>query len=240
MKINDLITVRDDYSYKLISHLNLKSCFLIDDFVYNIAKTPYILENVEKVNSNNEKYILGISAYRSPIKGDSNIASYRVLADICDNVIEKRGAKVKLFSFDSENENDLVSAFYIKKYAKHANEIEIVPYLNDEINFLNNFVSCDRIIGIRFHSLIISDVYGIPFYPISYSNKTNNFLTDIGYKGNINNYSDLEINKQRILSDILSDTFFISNKSNNSEQHLLEFENLIRKIETNRVVNNCE
>ena len=52
-------------------------------------------------------------------------------------------------------------------------------------------------IAIRFHSAILSDIYKIPFLPIVYSNKMQNLLDDMNFKGrsiDLNNLNDnLEI-----------------------------------------------
>jgi polysaccharide pyruvyl transferase WcaK-like protein len=43
------------------------------------------------------------------------------------------------------------------------------------------FARCEKIIGARFHAIVLALRMGIPFYPLIFREKTRNLLKDIGY-----------------------------------------------------------
>ena len=182
LKLNNLISVRDISSFNIIKNFkSIKNFYLADDIVYNLN-----YENYGGLKSQ----CLGISAYRSLIKSDYNMENYKFLAAIADNYIEKTGNIVKLFAFDSENENDLVD---IKS------KVQIIPYLGDHDGFIRELNRCNRFIAIRFHSAILCDIFKIPFLPVVYSNKLKSLLDDNDYEGVQININDLNSRKHSVL-----------------------------------------
>ena len=57
---------------------------------------------------------------------------------------------------------------------------EVVNYEGNIDEFLEKFESMENIIGTRFHSVILSQVFNQGLYPFIYSDKTLNVLRDIG------------------------------------------------------------
>lgn len=225
LKINDLVTVRDKSSFKILeSFKTLENYHLADDIVYN-------MKNKKDVNLSRSG--LGISVYRSLRSDENNYSNYMALAYISDKYIERTKKKVFLFAFDSENENDISAAHHIFNLAKNKESIEIIPYLGEHKCFINKMNECERIIAIRFHSAIISELLEIPFLPVIYSNKMESYLEDKKYSGEKIFIEDLDIDKLDIdnIVDVLIDgkRLFNSDKINvtNSSIHFEELSKLM-------------
>jgi len=225
LRKNDLITVRDKESFTLLeSFKSIDNYHLADDIVYLLDKRKF----TERDDS------LGITAYRSLKQDECNYDNYLVLSKMVDQYIERTGKEVKLFAFDSENENDLSAAHHIWDLSKNKQKVRIIPYLGDIERFLKEFSSCDRHIAIRFHGAILSDLFGIPFLPIVYSNKMLNFLNDNEHKGDIIMLKDLKmsnINVEEIVKKLISREalFYSKNSSKKSKSHFAELRNLINQ-----------
>lgn len=225
--LNDFVIVRDDEYKEIINNKLISNKAVISsDFVFS--------KKIKKNNVKN-KCFLGISAYRSLKRDENNYCNYEALAEIADSYIEKTNCEVKVFAFDSEFENDISAAHHIYEIAKNKSKIQIIPYLGDIDNFLHEFSECSFHICIRFHSAVLSDIYGINFYPIAYSNKMINLIKnrypdfdvknieclkkESGLKDEILNYifNEIECCGQRYLPEVNSDYFdnldkFLKNK----------------------------
>lgn len=221
LRKNDLITVRDKEAENFIrSFKSIDNYYLADDIVYNLDKI-YPKRNPDKSG-------LGITAFRSRQVPDCNYDNYQFLAALADNYIQKTGKQVKLFSFDSESQNDLSAAYHIYNMAKEKELIRIVPYLGEEQSFLFEFESCERMIAIRFHSAVLSDIFEIPFLPIIYSNKMNNFLEDRKFTGSKLELKDLDMNQDinKVVDDIIDGNSLFNNFTGEQHNASLHFEKL--------------
>ncbi len=170
----DFITVRDKYSYEYIkSELPRIDCEYYPDIVFSLPK--------EAITDKPCEGALGISAY-----GLADKAANERLAKIADEFTDKTGNRVLLFALDIGSENDLGAAKMIKGIMKHGDMAEIIKH--DAM--LRNIKRCEKLIGIRFHSAVISLMAGVPLIPLTYSNKTERMLTDIGFDGDIFSLND--------------------------------------------------
>lgn len=210
LKLNSLITVRDDFSFQLLSCNNfIQNYYLADDIVYGLQ----ISNTVENRSG------LGISSFRSTHTGENNYQNYQVLALIADEYIKKTNNSVKIFAFDSEIENDISAAFHIFNLIQNKKNVEIIPYLGDIEGFVQKFSNCERHISIRFHSAILSDLMKIPFYPIAYSNKMEAFISEkfpnFDLK-TISSFNSEELNLSEIMECISnsSELCYTNHKSN--------------------------
>ena len=98
---------------------------------------------------------------------------------------------------------------------------EVVNYEGNIDQFLEKFESMENIIGTRFHSVILSQVFNQGLYPFIYSDKTLNVLRDIGLGQEYYHIRNCEESSgkndkdkfdSRYILDIIS-----SNKINNKE-----------------------
>ncbi|MFA7637571.1 MAG: polysaccharide pyruvyl transferase family protein [Monoglobales bacterium] len=172
MRLYDLFTVRESFSYNFISkRVRKKPVYCFPDIVFSLPD--------EWLPPNTGEGCLGISSYR--MQCCSNLSYYTKIAEIADEYIEKQGKKVLLFAFDVEGENDLAAAYTIKSMCRSKDMVEIIPHDDDGSNIINNMARCSFFVPIRLHSCIMSIKMGIPFTPIIYSKKTDLILDDLGY-----------------------------------------------------------
>lgn len=171
ISLNNLIIARDnEYFEDYKKFVSSGKIVFSHDFVYNL--------NFLKKNNIKKDNILGISAYRSVAKKENNDLNYTALAKIADNFLLNGGAEVRIFAFDSEDENDLSAAHHIFDRIIDKSRVKIVPYLGNIDEFLNTFSSCELFVSIRFHSAVLADIFNINFFPLAYSNKMRNLIAD--------------------------------------------------------------
>lgn len=224
LSFNSLVTVRDGFSYDLLKRLSIQSSYLADDIVYGLS-IP---------NSANVRFGLGISAYRSLGAGEVNDENYRALAAIADAYVEQQNAPVKIFAFDSESENDLAAAFHIVNYMKNKDMAKIIPYLGDIDSFQLEFASCELHIAIRFHAAVLADLLGIPFFPISYSNKMKNLISAEYPDHNVLSLADLIMARsQEIARALVNPGQLCPGRTNKSPSSSVHFELLGRLLAKN-------
>ena len=227
MRKNDLITVRDKEAEGFLRQFKkVNNYHLVDDIVYNLAEI-YKTQQPERSG-------LGISAYRSIRSPEHNYPNYKCLAALADSYIKKTGKKVKLFAFDTEDENDLAAACHIYNLAEEKEKIEIIPYLGCEQSFLEQFEACERMVAIRFHSAVLADIFEIPFLPVVYSNKMKNFLNDRGYRGPSFEIRELNLDlNPAALADTLikNESLFntFTGDQHNAKVHFAELEKILEK-----------
>ncbi len=161
----DFITTRDGASYEYIrKNLPKTHCEKYPDMVFSMPDS--MIPDVSCENA------LGIAVHSS--------ADCAALSVVTDGYIKKTGKKVILLCLDTGLENDVIAAKKVYREAKHKDMIEIVSYTSIS-DMLGNIKRCGVILGIRLHSVILAARMGIPFVPMSYSEKTLSVLSDINY-----------------------------------------------------------
>lgn len=124
-----------------------------------------------------------------------------------------KGFRINLFSFctmdgDSNAINKIMKAIN-KEDQKH---IRIIKYDGRISLFLNEFKKNKYIIGTRFHSIILAIMNNQSFLPISYSEKTDNFLKDINRNIRIVQIKELNKKGKKNLKFFHTEQNFDSNK----------------------------
>ncbi len=165
----DLITCRDDVSYTFLKRNIKKSdIYKFNDIVFSGG---YIKQS--------EKKYLGIVPVNR-YKNEKNYAYYKELASFADNYIETENKAVKLFAFDAGNENDILAVMSIMNMMKHKDKVLPVVYNSDIEGFVNEFSECDKIVGSRFHSIILALINGIDTIAIYDTEKMHRICNDFG------------------------------------------------------------
>lgn len=112
------------------------------------------------------------------------------IVEIVNYNIDK-GRHITLFSF-CEKQGDLSIAQEIYELVKDKGNIRIANYEGDIRGYLSLFGSMEVIIGVRFHSIILSQVFNQGIYPLIYNEKTFNILKDIGLDENYTNIENVK------------------------------------------------
>lgn len=141
------------------------------------------------------------------------------------------GKEIFLLSM-CNNQKDQVMCYEIKRhFSENVNVIEYNGNL-DEILYL--FASSDYIIASRFHAMVLGLLSRTPVFPISYSDKTSNVISDLKFKGmhttigNFSSFSCKEIDANRLNSYILE----IDTITSEAEKQFLKLDKFIK--ETNQ------
>lgn len=100
--------------------------------------------------------------------------------------------------------------------------------MGDEQLFLSQFEACERMVAIRFHSAILSDIFKIPFLPIVYSNKMRNLLEDRNFSGLVINVKELNMNLvvDDVVNTIIDGKNLFTNFTNRDKNETIHFEEL--------------
>lgn len=167
-----LITCRDRYSCRwLLENTRKPDVYCLPDILFSIpdawlpeAKAPDQL---------------GISILHRA--GDrEDCAYYRTMAEIADEWILKKGTSVLLMAFDTGKEDDLFACRAVQAQMQFPDRTEIIAH-TDGSEILAAYARCRKIIGARFHSVVLALRMGIPVYPLIFREKMRNFLKDIQY-----------------------------------------------------------
>ena len=165
------VCFRDKYSYSFFRKYE------------NIRKAPDIVFQLKPRNITKIKNSIGISLIDISNRDELSKYENNYLNKVRDLVLEgnKRGYRFTFFSF-CKHEGDLIAINkVVKLIGKECREnFEVVNYEGNIDEFLEKFESMENIIGTRFHSVILSQVFNQGLYPFIYSDKTLNVLRDIG------------------------------------------------------------
>ncbi|WP_435134200.1 polysaccharide pyruvyl transferase family protein [Formosa sp. A9] len=110
-----------------------------------------------------------------------------------------------------------ITPFPLHINSKNGDNLLFRDYLNfnEELEFnINDLRNSDYLIGMRLHSLIFATQMGVPFIAVSYANKIDNYLADLGmleFCVNVNDFKKLpnkikalQSNRTRIVEMLVS------------------------------------
>ena len=174
----NIATVRDSESYRLMKKFKKKNLFCFPDIVL----THESIKNTKSKKNNFTS--LGICIYNPtllPKKGEKDYLNF--FTNFINAYIDLDDFRlVKIFAFSTGSEGDHLAARSVFENVKNKDRVELVEYFGDIDTFLYEISNCDLFIPIRFHSLILALISGIPCVPVSYDIKVSNFLRDINFK----------------------------------------------------------
>ncbi len=205
------ICFRDNYSYELFK--NLDNVRKADDIVFQLdSRHPVKIE----------KYIV-ISVIKPSFRknlSDCDDIYFQKIKDITVYFINN-GYEVTLMSFCG-NEGDQEAIDKIAKIipSEKRDSVRKYYYKSNVTEALKVISSSSYVIATRFHAMILGWLYNKPVFPISYSEKMNNVMADIGYRGS---YIDLKrIQSLKVVNvyyGLKTNFVNITFQINNSEKH---------------------
>lgn len=179
-KTSDYTTVRDRQSYELLYSMRVKASnmFLAPDIVHQFSSIPVHLQRCNGIR-------IGISAI--DLKHDALNKNYISFLVSMITAMKNSNSDISfyIYSFNTGFEDDRVISNSLAAQIDSSCNVKSIAYTGDIQNFLSIFKSMDYVICSRFHSIILALNFNIPTLPISYSEKTNNYLHTIKYMGDI-------------------------------------------------------
>lgn len=178
LKYVNYICVRDKYSFDLLNQWALgKKSGLAPDIIFGYDYQPTV-----RVAS--AKNILGISILNTKLNPEVRNSYISKMADLVNQYLsQNENNQVRLFGFDGGHENDGLIIDLVLNEVLDKARVTKVEY-NAKITieeYLELFLECGFMVANRFHSMVLAAKYNIPFYPIIYSKKTSNVLSDMKY-----------------------------------------------------------
>ena len=216
------ISFRDKESYNMFR--DVKQARYNPDIVYGLDTEKFT--NIKR--SNNKFGICIMSFSDKKINSDFINKVVEITKKLCEENYE-----VEFYSF-CEKQNDMDTYNKIKEILgnTYSNRIKHHMYEGDLAEYLKSFNSLDSIITLRFHSLILAQIFKIKYYPIVYSKKTSNILHDQNYNGE---YTKIESVKKLNVEDIISQVkqnnhSLSSNIKSEAVNHFAEIDKFIGKL----------
>ena len=211
------VCFRDKFSYGLFN--DLSNVRMATDIVFSLK------HDKKEIFSKS----IGISIIdlenRIKLKTFENNYIYNIIELIKKAISEKYS--VVLFSF-CENEGDLkgIQKVMERLPQKYKEAIKIFNYDGNIEKMLDILSQMQSIIGTRFHSVILSQIFSQGILPVIYSDKTMNILKDIGL---LDLYIDIRENKKIEDIDFLWNEM-INNKIS-TEKLSMDSENHFKKLD---------
>ena len=201
------ICVRDSYSFGLLQEWGISKKCVAPDIIFG-----YDFQHMLKPD--NKKNALGISILNTKLNPDIKPIYIRKMAELSNLYLShSKDSTVRLFGFDGGRENDGEVIDEVMKLIKFSDRVVKMVYNKNTniVSFLRLLIECRYIIACRFHSMVLAAKYGIPFYPIVYSEKTSNVLDDVGYDLGRIKYSKInDLNVVKLFEDIVNINYSFS------------------------------
>ncbi|MBY0540658.1 MAG: polysaccharide pyruvyl transferase family protein, partial [Campylobacterales bacterium] len=196
------VCVRDKFSYDLLNSWGLAyKSKVAPDFIFGYDYQP-------KVQVASAKNILGISILNTKLNPEVRDIYIHKMSELINAYLEQDNThQVRLFGFDGGHENDGLIIDLVLNEVLDKTRVTKIEY-NAKITieeYLELFLECGFMIANRFHSMVLAAKYNIPFYPIIYSKKTSNVLSDMKYQFDSIEYANIaQLDSQALIKSIMT------------------------------------
>lgn len=167
------ITVRDKKSQELLEKWDITSslgsdlALLLD----NLFMRHSLARRGDGAIISSEKYI--VISLRKFKNNNKNL--YKKIARVCDRIVEDYGFKIKLIPFQTGDNFDVAVLNTIFELVSNKNKISVESFITDFEKLISIFHNAEIVIAMRLHAGIFSVISEIPFIPLSYMSKVNDF-----------------------------------------------------------------
>ncbi|MCD5385084.1 polysaccharide pyruvyl transferase family protein [Candidatus Gracilibacteria bacterium] len=187
------INVRDDYSLELLYKLGIKSNKVLDPVFYDninwqnnncllkiVNSYDFNISDLEGIDLEGKKIALAFrKGYLSNKKGKLAESFEEGKINELINYILKSGGEVILLPHSFHKNDEVANDYkFLSKFLRVTEKVRIIKSL-DDVYLKYIYKEMDLVLAMRLHSIILSQVYNIPFIGISYSIKTNEILNQI-------------------------------------------------------------
>jgi len=174
------ISVRDSESKKTLLDIGVKKeIHVLCDMAMLVdfdLKMPAEKVNKKVVQASSEKYF--ILTFRDWDKKLKKLN--KKIIQTVSRIVQDCNLKPVLIPFQliKENDQEVLNKKIVQK--GDLRKIVVQEYQDDFFAILHQIKSAEFVIGTRLHSLIFSSLAGVPFVGISYSEKVENFMSELG------------------------------------------------------------
>lgn len=162
-----IISVRDKKSHETLEKIGIKSSIL-DDSVFSYEP---------KKHSNNKSNLIWISLRRWYLDHEQENIKQIVL------FLSRKWYDIVFLSHSIHQEDILANDYIFTRSFALKYNIKITKTIEETLEY---YPKLKFVVGMRFHSLILSVVHNIPFLALSYGNKTEELLKELDYSYQIN------------------------------------------------------
>lgn len=197
-----LVYAREKKSFDCLTRVGCKNIKMHNDLAYyaTIENTRSIVTDIP--NTGKPKIGITVRPYRFPESDDPDQAYKHyvtAIANFCDFASDYEIYFVVQVQGPSAHENDRIAISDVMKECQR-NDIEVIDGAYDYKDLLLIYSKMDYLIGTRFHSVVFSQLSGIPSLAIAYGgNKSEGIMSQIGlgdFVIDINNISENEIKEK--------------------------------------------
>src|SRR5699024_4947253 len=111
---------------------------------------------------------------------------------------------------------------YLGKITKHVYQLHIEETLQI-------IASASFIVASQFHAMILGWVYGIPVFPIAYSDKMKHVMHDVDFHGSSTDFEQLEtLQAADVFASMQTEPLDISQQIDDSEKHFAKLDLLLK------------
>lgn len=188
------ITVRDEYSKKILEQLRIKHVVVLSDPAFLLSDSKWTVKTSKK-----EKYIVISLRPWSTVLQKKNI---KIIAKFIDWITVKYGFTVFLLPFQDLKDNDTTVCQTLKIHLKNKKNVQLLPFHEDFYKTIDTISKAEAVIGMRLHSIIFSAMTHTPFLTLSYSQKVRSIAQDLDQERFILEWNDLKLNdlKQKFIT----------------------------------------
>ena len=137
---------------------------------------------------------------------EADCGYYRSMAQIADYWVETMGKEVILFAFDSGTEDDVFACDCVKSMMQYKDKVSYSIH-REGGEIIEAYTQCKKIVGARFHSIVLAIKMGIDVYPVAYREKVKNLIDDLTYP--VKGCAIDSINAEEIKSFFLHDVEYV-------------------------------
>lgn len=187
-ELSDLVCVRDNGSRKTLMDIgiNPKNIHVFSDPCYLISTKS---DNYLPERKNPDLLRIGVSLRNWDFNNNQNKWELEITKGL-DLFAEKHHCEFWFLPFQQSPEHgihadDIDILNRIKNNMKNSFKVKIDQTSYDFKKIRIQLSQCDMVVGMRFHSIVLSTLYGIPCIGIDYSLKTNSIIN----RSNLSKYS---------------------------------------------------
>jgi len=179
----DLITVRDSISFEVLQKMNIAPKFL---HTFDLA--ALLMDHLDHPKNTKAGAIkkLGVSIlpffeiYYNNVQKDNHLLK-ELAKGLNQWLDDDKKRSIYLFVFKGESlDHDVYIINALRKLIYERERVRIIPYCPNPLTTLERVAECDAFVGMRYHSCIFSYLASLPMIIISYAQKNESLIKDIG------------------------------------------------------------